>query len=123
LLFFLSTHALGLFAVMAYMFLVLSSNGFIAPNAMALALNDFPQAAGSASALLGVLQFSIGAAAAPVVGVAGPRGDLPMGISMAFFGVSALAVRTLLSRRRSPRPATVAAGPAPRGCAAEAAPP
>jgi hypothetical protein len=123
LLFFLSTHALGLFAVMACMFLVLSSNGFIAPNAMALALNDFPYAAGSASALLGVLQFSIGAAAAPVVGVAGPHNDLPMGISMAFFGVSALAVRTLLSRRRPLAPATLAAGPAPCGCAAEAAPP
>ena len=118
-----SSHALGLFAVMACMFVVLSSNGFIAPNAMALALNDFPQAAGSASALLGVLQFSIGAAAAPVVGVAGPRGDLPMGISMAFFGVSALAVRTLLSRRRPLAPASLAAGPAPCGCAAEAAPP
>jgi DHA1 family bicyclomycin/chloramphenicol resistance-like MFS transporter len=112
-----------LFAVMACMFVVLSSNGFIAPNAMALALNDFPQAAGSASALLGVLQFAIGAAAAPVVGVAGPRGDLPMGISMAFFGVSALAVRTLLSRRRPLGLASVAVGPAPCGRTAEAAPP
>ncbi|HEY0937052.1 MAG TPA: multidrug effflux MFS transporter [Trebonia sp.] len=108
----LATHSLGLAAVLGCMFLVLSSNGFVAPNAMALALNDFPHAAGSASALLGVLQFSIGAAAAPLVGVAGPDNDLPMGIAMAFFGVSALTVRTLL-RRRPPGPAVLAAGPAP----------
>jgi MFS transporter, DHA1 family, multidrug resistance protein len=99
LLFFLTTHALGLPAVLACMFLLLSSNGFVSPNAMALALNDFPRAAGSASALLGVMQFSIGAAAAPIVGLAGPHNDLPMGLSMAIFGVSALAFRTVLSRR------------------------
>ena len=42
------------------------------PNATALALADHPRVAGSASALLGVLQFIVGAAAAPLVGVAGP---------------------------------------------------
>jgi DHA1 family bicyclomycin/chloramphenicol resistance-like MFS transporter len=67
LLVFIATHWLGLLGVLACMFLVVSSNGFIAPNAMALALNDFPHAAGSASALLGVLQFSVGAVAAPLV--------------------------------------------------------
>lgn len=94
----IATHWLGLIGVLACMFLVLSSNGFIAPNAVALALEDFPRAAGSASAVLGVLQFSFGAVAAPLAGVAGPRNDLPMGISMAFFGVSALAVRVALLR-------------------------
>lgn len=94
----IATHWLGLFGVLACMFLVLSSNGFVTPNAMALALNDFPHAAGSASALLGVLQFSVGAVAAPLVGVAGPHNDLPMGIAIAFFGASALTVRTALVR-------------------------
>jgi DHA1 family bicyclomycin/chloramphenicol resistance-like MFS transporter len=98
-----STHALGLFGVLGCMFLVLTSNGFVAPNAMALALNDFPHAAGSASALLGVLQFSIGAVAAPFVGLAGSHNALPMGIAMAFFGLCAVTVRLLLSRSRSPR--------------------
>jgi DHA1 family bicyclomycin/chloramphenicol resistance-like MFS transporter len=109
----IAAHALGLFAVLACMFIVLSSNGFVTPNAMALALNDFPQAAGSASALLGVMQFSIGAVAAPLVGVAGPHSDLPMGIAMAFCGVSALTVRMLLVRRRPARPGR----PAPPGVA------
>lgn len=112
----LATHTVGLFGVLACMFVVLSSNGFIAPNAMALALNDFPHAAGSASALLGVLQFSIGAAAAPLVGVAGPHSDLPMGIAMALFGVSALIVRALLARRPSPQPGLSPPGlPTPGG--------
>jgi DHA1 family bicyclomycin/chloramphenicol resistance-like MFS transporter len=112
-------HVLGLFGMLACMFLVVSSNGFMTPNAMALALNDFPHAAGSASALLGVLQFSIGALAAPLVGLAGPHNDLPMGIGMAFFGVSALTVRMLLARR--PGAATEAAPPL--DCVAEPTPP
>jgi MFS transporter, DHA1 family, multidrug resistance protein len=112
-------HVLGLFGMLACMFLVISSNGFMTPNAMALALNDFPHAAGSASALLGVLQFSIGALAAPLVGVAGPHNDLPMGIGMAFFGVSALTVRLLLARR----PAAATESAPPLDCAAEPAPP
>jgi DHA1 family bicyclomycin/chloramphenicol resistance-like MFS transporter len=109
----ITTHSGGLFGVLACMFLVLSSNGFVTPNAMALALDDFPQAAGSASAVLGVLQFSIGAVAAPIVGVAGPHSDLPMGIAMAFFGVGALTVRMLLVRRRPARPGQPAALPLP----------
>jgi DHA1 family bicyclomycin/chloramphenicol resistance-like MFS transporter len=98
----IATHWLGLPGVLVCMFLVVSSNGFVSPNAVALALDDFPHAAGSASALLGVLQFSVGAVAAPLVGVAGPHDDLPMGIAAAFFGASALAVRMALVRRRGP---------------------
>ena len=112
-------HVLGLFGMLACMFLVVSSNGFMTPNAMALALNDFPHAAGSASALLGVLQFSTGALAAPLVGLAGPHNDLPMGIGMAFFGVSALTVRMLLARR----PGAITETAPPLDCVAESAPP
>jgi MFS transporter, DHA1 family, multidrug resistance protein len=100
----IATHWLGLPGVLACMFLVVSSNGFVSPNAVALALDDFPHAAGSASALLGVLQFSVGAVAAPLVGVAGPHDDLPMGIAAAFFGASALTVRMALMRRPPARP-------------------
>jgi DHA1 family bicyclomycin/chloramphenicol resistance-like MFS transporter len=112
-------HVLGLFGLLACMFVVVSANGFITPNAMALALNDFPHTAGSASALLGVLQFSIGAVAAPLVGLAGPRNDLPMGIGMAFFGAAALTVRMLLARR----PGILAEAVPPLDCAAEPTPP
>jgi DHA1 family bicyclomycin/chloramphenicol resistance-like MFS transporter len=100
----IATHWLGLPGVLACMFLVVSSNGFVSPNAVALALDDFPHAAGSASALLGLLQFSVGAVAAPLVGVAGPHDDLPMGIAVAFFGASALTVRMALMRRLPAHP-------------------
>ena len=83
------------------MFIVLSSNGFVSPNAQALALNDFPHAAGSASALLGVLQFSVGAAIAPLTGLGGSHDALPMAIAMATLGT--LAVMTRLALARPPR--------------------
>ena len=41
------------------------------PNATALALADHAEVAGTASALLGVVQFLIGALVAPLVGAAG----------------------------------------------------
>jgi MFS transporter, DHA1 family, multidrug resistance protein len=111
----IATHWLGLPGVLACMFLVVSSNGFVSPNAVALALDDFPHAAGSASALLGVLQFSVGAVAAPLVGVAGPHNDLPMGIAAAFFGASALTVRMALMRRLAAHPRQLPAGVPPLG--------
>src|SRR6266700_2972115 len=71
---------IGLVGVLLPLFIVVSSLGFVLPNATALAMSDHPRTAGSASALIGVLQFAIGATAAPLVGVAGPRTILPMSI-------------------------------------------
>ena len=50
---------------------VLLCCGFVLPNAPALALARHGEAAGTASALLGALQFGIGAVTSPVVGVLG----------------------------------------------------
>lgn len=96
-----STGLFGIAGLIAAMLLVMSSNGFIAPNATALAMNDFPESAGSASALLGLLQFSIGAAVAPLVGLGGANTGVPMGIVMATMGVAALSLRLAL---RGPAP-------------------
>lgn len=49
-------------------FVVVSAIGLIVPNATALALERHRERAGSASALLGLGQYAIGAAAAPLVG-------------------------------------------------------
>ena len=70
----------GVWPIVVLLFVVVASVGFVFPNATALALADHPRVAGSASALLGVLQFIVGAAAAPLVGVGGtgqrgPDGD------------------------------------------------
>jgi DHA1 family bicyclomycin/chloramphenicol resistance-like MFS transporter len=92
----------GLAGVLPSLFLVVASLGFVAPNATALALADHPHTAGSASALLGVLQFVIGAIAAPLAGIAGTATALPMALVIAALDVSALAVFVLLARGAHP---------------------
>ena len=92
------TLDLGLAGVLLALFLIVTSLGFIGPNATALALAGHPRIAGSASALLGVLQFAIGAAAAPLAGLGGETSALPMAITIAALAASALAVCVLLTR-------------------------
>ena len=82
----------GLPLVLPALFLVVASLGFIMPNATALALSAHPDTAGSASALIGLLQYTIGAIAAPLVGIAGEETALPMAIIIATLGCSALLV-------------------------------
>ncbi|MBO0871063.1 MAG: multidrug effflux MFS transporter [Micromonosporaceae bacterium] len=74
------------------LFLVVASVGFVAPNTTALALANHPREAGTAAALLGMLQFVIGAAAAPLVGLGGARTAVPMGMVIAGLGMLANAV-------------------------------
>ncbi len=82
---------LGLITVLLPLFVLVASLGLIAPNATALALaNVNPRIAGSASALLGVLQFSIGATVAPFVGIGGTATAVPMAAAIATFGMAAL---------------------------------
>jgi DHA1 family bicyclomycin/chloramphenicol resistance-like MFS transporter len=58
-------------AALVPLFLLTSCLGCILPNAMALALADRPSSAGSASALLGVIQFGFGASVPPLASLAG----------------------------------------------------
>jgi DHA1 family bicyclomycin/chloramphenicol resistance-like MFS transporter len=79
------------------LFVVVASLGLVAPNATALALADV-RAAGSASALLGVLQLSIGALGAPLVGLAGATSALPMAVAIAGFSGLTLLMAALMWR-------------------------
>lgn len=97
----------GLAGILPALFVVVASLGFVMPNATALALSGHPRTAGSASALLGVLQYVTGATAAPLVGIAGEMNALPMAIVIAVASVSALTIFMLLGRH--PRPAEDAA--------------
>jgi DHA1 family bicyclomycin/chloramphenicol resistance-like MFS transporter len=84
---------------LASLFVMVCSFGFIVPNATALALAKVDtQVAGSASALLGVLQFSIGAVFAPLVGLGGATTALPMAAFIAAFGLATLATFIVLCR-------------------------
>jgi MFS transporter, DHA1 family, multidrug resistance protein len=92
---------IGLAGMLPALFVVIASLGLIAPNATALALAD-TKTAGSAAALLGVLQFSIGALSAPLVGLAGTATAAPMAAAIAAFGIATLVTFGLFCRPRSP---------------------
>jgi DHA1 family bicyclomycin/chloramphenicol resistance-like MFS transporter len=87
--------------VIAGLFLVVAPVGLVTPNATALALADHPAIAGSASALLGVAQFLIGAVAAPLVGVAGTHSAVPMAITIAAMTVAAAVCAVMPARVRA----------------------
>ncbi|WP_390891215.1 multidrug effflux MFS transporter [Dactylosporangium roseum] len=81
----------GLPAVLAALWAVLASAGLAMPNAPALAMSRHGEAAGTAAALLGAVQFGVGAAAAPLVGLVG-TGAAAMGIVVAGGMLTATAV-------------------------------
>ncbi|MET8994169.1 multidrug effflux MFS transporter [Amycolatopsis sp. NPDC004169] len=80
------------------LFLLVSSIGLVMPNASSLALASHARSAGAASALLGVLQFVVGAVATPLVGLGGPGTAVPMAATMAGFAVLALVAYLALTR-------------------------
>jgi MFS transporter, DHA1 family, multidrug resistance protein len=82
----------GVVAVLVPLFAVVASIGLVLPNATALALELHPEAAGSASGALGVAQFAVAAALAPLVGAGGAHTALPMALVIAGCAVAALAV-------------------------------
>ena len=90
---------LGLPALLLPLFVIVSSIGFVVPNATALALSRHPEAAGTGSALLGVIQSGIAAFGAPLVGLAGTASALPMGSVIAVAACGAIATYVITSRR------------------------
>lgn len=69
-----------LYAIVITLFFLLLSLGIINPIAFTLAIETQGHIAGSASALLGVLPFLLGAASSPLVGIAGEYSAIPFGI-------------------------------------------
>ena len=123
--------------VLVPLWLVLASAGLALPNVAALALGRHDEAAGTAAALLGAVQFGLGALAAPLVGVLG-TGVVSMAIVIAVGMLGATAVllvvrpwrrpfqcarvggrsRALITRRHSKRAARALAWAAPLRSAA-----
>ena len=93
-----SVGGLGVVAVLVPMFVIVSSLAFVLPNSTALALNDHAAVAGTASALLGMGQFVIGAAVAPLVGAAGTESAVPMAAIMTVVALAALVARHFARR-------------------------
>jgi DHA1 family bicyclomycin/chloramphenicol resistance-like MFS transporter len=85
----------GFPAQAALIFVCLCMTGLLYPNVTALAMAPFDKAAGSASALLGTIQYTLGATAGALVGVFHNGTAVPMTATMAFCGVVGLcAVRS-----------------------------
>lgn len=96
----------GLPMVLISLFVMVSAVGFALPHASAIAMDRHRRIAGSASALLGLTQFALGAITAPLVGL----GDPASGVALAVVAVAATALGALalLAARPDLRP-----GPAP----------
>jgi MFS transporter, DHA1 family, multidrug resistance protein len=77
----------GFAAQVALIFVCLCMTGLLYPNVIALAMAPFDKAAGSASALLGTIQYTIGATAGALVGIFHNDTALPMIATMAACGV------------------------------------
>ncbi|GII96635.1 multidrug effflux MFS transporter [Sinosporangium siamense] len=95
----------GLWTVVGGLMVLMAGLGLSLPGTTALALaGQPPQIAGSASALLGVMQFTLGGLAAPLSSVAGEGSALPMAVVIT--GINVLALVAFLALWRRP-----AAGP------------
>jgi DHA1 family bicyclomycin/chloramphenicol resistance-like MFS transporter len=72
----------GLAGVLLPLGIVLGAAGLALPNTPALAMTRHGEAAGTAAAMLGCVQFGVGAVVAPLVGLFGSDSAVPMGSVM-----------------------------------------
>lgn len=75
-------------------FMTVAPIGMVLGNASALAIRQAPHNAGTASALIGALQFTLGGLAAPLVGLGGKSDALPMALVMV--GAALLALTSFM---------------------------
>ncbi|WP_434090295.1 multidrug effflux MFS transporter [Micromonospora avicenniae] len=87
----------GLPTVLASLWVVLFAAGLAMPNAPALALSRHGEAAGTAAAMLGAVQFGVGALAAPLVGMLG-TGVVAMAVVVAGGMIAAVGVLFVVVR-------------------------
>ncbi|HYH31789.1 MAG TPA: multidrug effflux MFS transporter [Pseudonocardia sp.] len=103
----------GLFGVLLPLWLVLLCVGFALPNAPAVALSRHGRTAGTAAALLGAVQFGVGALVSPLVGVLGNNAaamatTIASGLVLSLV-VLVLVVRPWRLRDAAPEPVAAAA--------------
>ena len=85
-------HTEQLWPLLIPLFICIASLGCIIPNASACAMNGQGARAGSASAMLGFLQFSVAAGAASLVGVLHDGTAMPMAMVITLCGVLAVTI-------------------------------
>lgn len=100
----------------APLLLVIASLGLVMGNGTALALDAVPHDVGKGSAVLGALQFGLGAVVSPLVGLGGEHTAAPLAAVLLTVTAIALVARLVAARlagataRRGPAP-----GPTPEG--------
>ncbi|MBT2469334.1 multidrug effflux MFS transporter [Streptomyces sp. ISL-66] len=90
----------GLLPVAAGLFVLMSAQGLVLPTTNAQALMRTPDAAGTASALLGASSFLIGAITSPLVGIAGKDTAVPMSVVLVACALGAVICFLALCRCR-----------------------
>lgn len=98
-----SLHTAQLWPLLIPLFVCIASLGCILPNASACAMNGQGARAGSASAMLGCLQFSVAAGAAALVGVLHDGSAMPMAMVISLCGVLVVSVAMLTRRLQNAR--------------------
>lgn len=88
------TGMLNVWLTVVIFFIQLGCLGLTFPNGSALAMAPFTRDLGSASALMGTLQISIGGAVSAIVGIVNMQTSLP--IAVLLFSSSALALITIV---------------------------
>jgi DHA1 family bicyclomycin/chloramphenicol resistance-like MFS transporter len=89
----------GLIPILICLFAVVSSVGIVGATSFSLAMQDQGEAAGSASALIGLIPLLLGSCVAPLVGLGGVESALPMAIVIACTGLLSILSYMLLVRR------------------------
>lgn len=97
--------SLPLPVVLVSLFVLASGVAFASPSTTSLALADYPELAGTASAVLGCARFGLGGLAAPLVGLGGGEAVMPLGIVTVLSILLAAVVHTFFVRQKS-EPAT-----------------
>ncbi|WP_373419717.1 multidrug effflux MFS transporter [Brevibacillus reuszeri] len=90
----------GLVAVLIPLFFVVSSVGIVGATGFSLAMQNQSKAAGSASALQGLLSFISGGIVAPLVGIAGNQTAVPMGIVITAATIGSILCYTFMIRAK-----------------------
>ncbi|PBP46758.1 multidrug effflux MFS transporter [Pseudomonas syringae] len=97
----------ALWPLLVPLFICVASLGCIIPNASACAMNGQWARAGSASALLGCLQFSVAAIAASLVGLLHDGTATPMALVISLCGVLTVGLSVLTRRAQARRDASL----------------
>ncbi len=108
----------GLAMVLLSLFVMVSAVGFALPHASALAMDRHRGIAGSASALLGLTQFALGAVTASLAGIGDPATGKALGVTALVATVMAVAGLLLARpaiRRTAPESLVLLARDAGRG--------